>query len=185
MKKLSNLLFCFVLAGCTFSSSQLDTVTSVFQRPEILPEHYWILELQGQKIPLVAVVENPPFTSYVNAEGISINHDGRDITSVYGWPEDLPEVRIVREGNMLTHRLRDGLSVVVHCSEWVLVEPMQWQLKCQSETGLRWAYTNEVKVNESGRITRLHYSLWPGLSPIDLVWFPVSGESVSLLGLSN
>lgn len=179
--RLPFLLIFLGLSGCTFHSSQIQTVRSMLNPPEALPEHYWLLQLDENKIPLVAVVENPPFTSYVNAQGISINHNGRDITFVGGWPEMGAEIRIGRDGNVLTHTMSDGSVLEVSCSEWTLVTPLVWQLDCQSNSGLSWNYRNEVHIDDSGRITYMHYALWPGLSPVDLTWFPVSGEGTEIL----
>lgn len=169
------------LTGCTFHSSQLDAARAAFDQPEVLPEHYWLLELRGEKILLVAVVETPPRTSYVNPQGISINHDGRDITFVSEWPESNEEVRISREGNILTYILSGEEVISVRCSEWTLVTQLRWQLDCRSIDGPAWSFENEVEINEEGRIVHMHYALWPGLSPIDLIWFPASGENISIL----
>lgn len=178
------LLFPFlfpVLSGCTFHSSQLDAVRSIFSPPEVLPEHYWLLAFNEEVVPLVAVVNNPPNTSFVNADGISINHNGRDITFVGGWPEAETEIRISRVDHKLVHALSDGSSIEVSCSEWVLVTSQNWQLDCRSLGDLTWSYRNEVRIDEAGRIVSLHYAIWPGLSPIDLTWFPNSGEDQSVL----
>lgn len=179
-------LVCFAplfLAGCTFHSSQLETVRAILSPPEALPEHFWIMQLQGEKLPLVAVVETPPVTSFVNAAGVSINHDGKDITFVGGWPDSRGEIRISRTGDQLIHRLADGSTIEVLCSDWALVTPQEWQMDCQATSDLEWRYQNKVNIDENGRITSLYYALWPGLPAVDLTWYPVSGEDPSILSL--
>lgn len=172
-----------ILVSCTFHSSQLEIARAILNPPEALPEHFWILQLRDEKFPLVAVVETPPITSFVNADGVSIIHDGKDITFVGGWPDSRGEIRISRTGDRLIHRLADGSSIEVLCSEWTLVTPLEWQMDCQSASDLDWSYQNKANIDESGRITSLYHALWPGLPAVDLVWYPVSGEDPSILSL--
>lgn len=181
--KLPLFLIIFLVGGCTFHSAQLEAARSMLNREEVLPEHWWLLQLGESKVPLLQVRSDPPYTTFVNSQGVYIVHNGYDITLVSHWIEGDVEIRISREADLLTYRLtgENGGTIETRCTEWTLVDSLNWHSECQSITGPSWSYRNELHMDEAGRGIRLRYALWPGLSPIDLIWFPVSGESTSIL----
>jgi hypothetical protein len=173
-----------LLSGCTFHSNQLEAARSVLNPAEVLPENYWLLQLGDSKIPLIRVSgDDPAFSSFTNSEGVVINLNATDITYVGRWPEGDTDIRISRAENVVTHQIagENGGTIEVRCTEWTMVDVSTWHSECQSISGPSWSYRNEIETGETGQATRLSYAIWPGLSPIDLIWFPVSGESTSIL----
>ncbi len=168
-----------VLAGCTFHSTQLEFVRSLFAKPEILPDQFWVLRLPDQSIPLVAYSSAELHTSFAR-DGLSLNFYTLELQTALGWPEAGSDIWVMHDGNRATHRL-DGEQITVECADWAYLESEQMMYTdCAATEVFDWTYRKEIQLR-GGRIVRMHYGLWPGLSPIELIWFPVSGENPSLL----
>lgn len=171
------------IAGCTFHSSQLDTVRAILNPPKVAPENYWLLQLGESKIPLARLSDDENHSTFVNSDGINISYDGTEVTFVSSWPEGDSDIRISRDADVLTYQMagENGGTIEARCSEWQMVDSLSLYSECQSISGPTWSFLNEIQVGASGRAVRLKYGIWPGLSPVELIWFPVSGESTLIL----
>ena len=134
-------------AGCTFQSSQLDTLRALISPSDRGQEYAWIAQL-GNAPRGVVVMKQGDLFIFANTEGDAIGFDGWIVRSVVGF--GLVEPLVVRAGE--TDRLYSTKrETAAHpCSPWMR-QANNWVQQCKAD----FSYQNRITLDQQGRIIEI------------------------------
>lgn len=138
------ILLVYGISGCTFHSSQLNLVSSLFASPPA-PDAGWIGRY-GDYVEQVTPVASPPFIVFANSSGSAVGFDGWRIRSVVGFGLSRP---IIIDYDRNDPVFDNGRGHV--CSEWSYrpgIDGGVWVQVCESDV----QYENSVALDDQGRI---------------------------------
>ncbi len=178
LKVLGLIIAVCCLQGCSFSSTQLDLISTIWNRESefiSFEELAWTGIWSGQDYRVIPVFPpNESLTNFMNNDGVIVSFDGWQVTRIEGILPDELRVRIVESDAGLEY-LIEGERIAFHeCEEFASSlegSTTVWVQNCSSPGG---AYTNEIRVNGSGAITLLRFMIHPDypmltLTPNNLV----------------
>ena len=153
------------LTGCTFQSSQLNTVLGFFE-PQQQVDHQWRASYGNKKAGVIALKQSP-FLVFANNKGEAISFDGWRIQALTGFGLRAP-IKLRFEGNnpIFGTRLQSQQHI---CQEWIFsaaqtrlhtaasghqveTKAGQWVQRCEGET----PYQNTIALDASGRIIQIN-----------------------------
>lgn len=179
IKVLGLLIVVWSLQACSFSSTQLDLLSSAWSgESELIPfdELAWTMIWSGNDYRVIPIFPpNESLTNFMNNDGVIVSFDGWQVLRAEGILPNELKIRIVITDSGLEY-LNEGESIAVHeCEEFASSlegRTTVWLQNCNRSTD---AYTNEIRVNEFGAITLLRFLIHPDypmltLTPNNLVF---------------
>lgn len=153
-------------ASCSFHSSQLNTLGSVFSEEEVLLEEVaWTAMWNGNEYKLYAV-SAPNETIFAYDRKIYVHFDGWNITKTSGILPYDGDVIVRHENDVLAYYLNERLLARHECSTWgeVAGAVQRYHQECEG----REFYSNQIDLDSVGTITRLEFRIHPEYPPIVL-----------------
>lgn len=151
MKLTLTLCLLFTLSGCTFKSSQLDAIASVFNAPARI-DVTWQARY-GQVVEPVIAITQEQFIVFANNNGVAIAFDGWQVRSVVGFNLSQP-IKISYEHGSPRFSGWDGARFTAtdhRCDPWEYVKNQrggEWLQRCEAD----FYYENVIIIDTTGTI---------------------------------
>ena len=139
-----------LFSGCTFQSSQLNTVRALFDRPP-KSDFEWVARYGARTQPVIAVNQEP-FIVFANNQETAIAFDGWRIRSIAGFGLKSPIKIAYRQDDPIFQV--GGKTRRHRCSEWRFSKMPtggEWHQTCEAD----FYYQNSVALDTEGRIIRI------------------------------
>lgn len=139
-----------LITGCSFSSSQIDAVQGLFNKPEPLAAG-WIAQL-GLERRLVTPVQSDELVIFASEQGDAVAFDGWTLRAVVGF--GLVQPLLVRIEDTERRYGNAGDWVAHECAAWQKIQqmPNQWQQTCSAH----YTYKNSISLNTENLIIQIN-----------------------------
>lgn len=154
-----------MLTGCTFHSTQLESIVRlVSPTVDTMKDYRWVLELDGNAYSVYAVASDPGVI-FTNERGLYLTFDGWSFRTLGGFGKDaingLNEVIDYDTIRVIRNRYD---SLELRCAAWshsVDANGTQsgYQQECSTETGE--IFRNSIQLSAQGAITEIEQVVTP------------------------
>ncbi len=159
------LAFSLLLAGCSVHSGQLDGVRQLMSGDEadLLKDAEWQANWDGNQYTLYAVNAGAE-TIFAFDNRLLVRFDGWNITQVVGVLESVGPIRIEQQNSEWLFFENERLLSRDRCSDWLkqqdVANGVEYRQEC-SRQNTSVTYSNSIRINAAGFITRLAFSVHP------------------------
>ena len=160
-------IYIFVIiftTSCSFQSTQLDLISSIFSKKNDNLELNWVVSWLGAKTDVYAI-NNNNYIYFVNYDEYFIEFNGWQITKVNGFLSQDRNIEIISKDEVLTYLVNNKQLLTLICDSWVRSLPnregyVTHQQECFNYD-LGYNFTNHIIINDLGQIISLKYKVHP------------------------
>ena len=157
------ILCLLTLTGCTFRSTQLESIMRLLSpKVDTMVNYRWALDVGGETHNVYAVGLESGIM-FTNETGVYLTFDGWSFRTLGGLARTENAIDIIDYDKVRVIRSRyDSLELT--CGEWLQKvdasnTPLGYEQDCASETGER--YQNVIRLSRQGAITEIEQVVTP------------------------